>query len=118
MTVRSLPEEVHQGAIDFLGVGPQQAVWSTFHYHVVASLKALVQRISRRGDRKDPIGVAVEDKRGHVDLWQVGAEVGQLRRDAFGKRYCRGAGGEVPARPHDLVANQLSPQDVSVVEVS
>jgi hypothetical protein len=51
-----------------------------------------VQTVSRGG----AVGVAVEDERGHVDLRQVVAPVGQPRGDAGGERYRRGTGGEVP----------------------
>ena len=67
--------------------------------------------------RQDPIGGAVNNQLRDVDAGQVGAEVSQPRRHAIGERLGRGAVPDVPARAHHVVADQVAPEHVDVVEV-
>ena len=66
---------------------------------------------------QDAVRGAVHDQRGHVDLGQIVAEVGQPGVDARVGGVRRGAGGDLEARPQGGVADALGREHVGVVEV-
>src|ERR1700680_489589 len=96
---------------------PGDAVRAALHHHQFASLDGLVRTKSRRSDWKNPIGIAVNDQRGHVDSRQVLAEVLMPCGDASETGRGRGSGCQVPAGLDRLLTDALAQEQIRVVEV-
>src|SRR5205085_2058467 len=75
------------------------------------------QALRGRLERQDPVLRAVHDEDRHVDLRQVGSEVGQPGVDARVRGMRRRAGGDVEARLPRLLTDSLGRELVDVVEV-
>ena len=98
-------------------MGPIQAVRRAFEHHQPAALDRLMCALGRGGERHNPVGIAVNDQRGHVDGGEIFPEIRQPRRYAVQRAFGRGAGRDVPTGLYDLVADELAAQDVHVVEI-
>src|SRR5208283_5893724 len=96
---------------------PGDAVRSTFHDDQPASVDKLGCAPSRSGEGKNPVGIAMNDQRRHVDAFEVLPEVGQPCRDAIQSTLGRGACCYGPTILNNLVTDQFAPQDVNVVEI-
>src|SRR5258706_12714187 len=59
----------------------------------------------------------MNNKRGHVDAWQVVAEIGDPRRYAVESAFRRGANADIPTGLDGLVADAFAFQYVDVVKI-
>ena len=110
-------KEVHEFAVHFVRVGPGYAVRPILHHHQPASLDRFVGALSRGADRHNPVRIAMNDKRGHVDTGQVLAEVLMPCRNASNTGGSRGVGCNVPTGLDDLFADARAQQEIRVVEI-
>jgi hypothetical protein len=92
-------------------------VRATFQHHQLAALDGLMQALARDRERKDPVGITLNNERGHVDARDVFTEVGQPGWDACRRARGGGANCDVPVVPHDLFADPLAQCDVEIIEV-
>jgi hypothetical protein len=109
--------ELQQGAVDLVGVGPGDGVRAAVDDHHLQVADQAGQPFAGLGVRQDMVVIALDNQHRHVDLRQVGAEVGLPRRDAGHRRGGRGGRGEVPAGLVGLVADQRAAELFDVVEV-
>src|SRR5229473_2576893 len=110
-------EELEQGGVDDVGVGPGDVVRAALDGD---ERQVLDQRGQPGGGGRigqDPVRVAVDEQGRHVDLGQVGAEVGQPRVHAGPGGVRRGGHRDVEAAGPGLVADPRRAQHVDVVEV-
>src|ERR1700716_3033920 len=115
---RLLAEEGEQGLVDVVSVGPEQAVWGAFDLDVVGVRQMLGELPGGGVDRQDTVAGAVQDERGHVDLGDVGAEVGEPAVDNRRRREPGSAGGDIPAAAYHSLADTGTEVLVEVVEVT
>src|SRR5437899_2835121 len=98
-------------------MGPGDAVRPTLHHKGSSILDQLRGALSRRTNRKNPVGIAVNDQRRHVDVGQVFPEVLMPRRYTSQTGGGRRARGDVPVRLNRLFADSLAQQHIQVVEI-
>src|SRR5438093_1032693 len=96
---------------------PSDAVGAILHHCEAGSFDQLGGAVSGGGDGENPVGVAVNDQRGHVDAGEVFAEILMPSWHACETSRGRGAGCEVPACPHGLLTDTFSKQLIGVVEI-
>src|SRR5659263_266846 len=111
------PNKLQQSPVDLLCVCPSYAVRPTLYHQQAGSLDQLGGPESRGSDGQNPVRIAVNDQRGHVDATQVVAEVLMPCWYAGEAGRGRGAGCDVPAGLHRLFADALAEQEVGVVEI-
>ena len=113
----SLVEESEQRLVDLVGVRPADVVRAALDRDQLQVVDQCRQPLRGRLEGQDPIFRAVNDQRGHIDLRQVIAEVGQPGVDTRVGRIRRSARGQVEARLPGLVADSRPAELVDVVEV-
>ena len=109
------PKKLQQSTVHLLWVCPSYAVRPVLYHQQAGSLDQLGGSKSRGSDRQNPVRIAVNDQRGHVDATQIVAEVLMPCRHAGEAGRGRGAGSDVPAGLHRLFADALTEQEVGPV---
>src|ERR1019366_508404 len=72
---------------------------------------------SRSGDRQNPIRIALDHQRGHVDTGQILAEVPMPGWHTSQTGRGRGLSGDVPTGLDGLFAHALAQQEIRVIEI-
>src|SRR5659263_566481 len=91
------PKKLQQSTVNLLCVCPGYAVRPILYHQQAGSLDQLGGPESRCSDGQNPVRIAVNDQRGHVDATQVVTEVLMPCRHAGEAGRGRGADGDVPA---------------------
>ena len=117
LRLRLFAQEAHQLRVDFLCMRPGDAVRPAFHDVQASALDHFGGAGAGRSDRNNAVLVAVDDKRWHINTFQVLAEVLVPSRNTcqVGDRRC--ASSNVPTGFHDLLADPLAQELIGVVEV-
>src|SRR5450631_270238 len=98
-------------------MGPNDAVRSILNRDQTGSFDQFGGPKSRRGNRHNAVGVAVNNQRRHVDALEIFAEILMPGWHAGKTRCGGGSRGDVPASLNRLLADALTQQQVRVVEI-
>ena len=81
-------EKMNQFLVDFLGMGPRNAMWSILNHHKVCVRDGLRDSGARGTDGKNAVRITVDDQRGNIDPVQILTEI--LKPTAHAGEACNG----------------------------
>ena len=112
-----MPEEPHQLTVDLFPMRPRDIVRSILDHHQLRTFYQLGRALPGGREWHNPVRVAVDYERRHIDPREIVAEIFMPRWNARQARDSRRDASHIPACLHRLLADPLPKVNVGVVEV-